>query len=214
MYRLMSDAANLMRLRLRPAEEYTYPLLDCLGALVMVAAVNTAMLSPVLNGQYGMIAFVLSLNLVKWPVFAGVMTRLMGALGGRRQSLWGYTLLTEVLSLPALLILYVPSLALLLQVWMAWAFAVGVMGCPPLRRAPVAGVAGLYCQFLRPGGNGHGDYGIVCCSRHHQSNAAGAEYAALAADNHTAAAKINRCWSIEKGYLKISGSFLLGADAA
>ena len=31
MYRLMSDAANLMRLRLRPAEEYTYPLLDCLG---------------------------------------------------------------------------------------------------------------------------------------------------------------------------------------
>ena len=128
MYRLMSDAANLMRLRLRPAEEYTYPLLDCLGALVMVAAVNTAMLSPVLNGQYGMIAFVLSLNLVKWPVFAGVMTRLMGALGGRRQSLWGYTLLTEVLSLPALLLLYVPSLALLLQVWMAWAFAVGVMG--------------------------------------------------------------------------------------
>ena len=84
MYRLMSDAANLMRLRLRPAEEYTYPLLDCLGALVMVAAVNTAMLSPVLNGQYGMIAFVLCLNLVKWPVFAGVMTRLMGALGGRR----------------------------------------------------------------------------------------------------------------------------------
>ena len=71
MYRLMSDAANLMRLRLRPAEEYTYPLLDCLGALVLVAAVNTAMLSPVLNGQYGMIAFVLSLNLVKWPVFAG-----------------------------------------------------------------------------------------------------------------------------------------------
>ena len=112
MYRLMSDAANLMRLRLRPAEEYTYPLLDCLGALVMVAAVNTAMLSPVLNGQYGMIAFVLSLNLVKWPVFAGVMTRLI----------------TEVLYLPTLLGLYVPSLALLLQVWMAWAFAVGVMG--------------------------------------------------------------------------------------
>ena len=52
----------------------------------------------------------------------------MGALGGRRQSLWGYTLLTEVLSLPVLLLLYVPSLALLLQVWMAWAFAVGVMG--------------------------------------------------------------------------------------
>ncbi|WP_156496316.1 hypothetical protein [Eikenella sp. NML03-A-027] len=128
MYRLMSDAANLMRLRLRPAEEYAYSLPDCLGALVMVAAVNTAMLSPVLTGQYGMIVFVFCLNLVKWPVFAGVMTRLMGALGGRRQSLWGYTLLTEVLSLPALLILYVPSLALLLQVWMAWAFAVGVMG--------------------------------------------------------------------------------------
>ncbi|OFK88707.1 hypothetical protein HMPREF2796_04495 [Eikenella sp. HMSC071B05] len=128
MYRLMSDAANLMRLRLRPAEEYTYPLPDCLGALVMVAAVNTAMLSPVLNGQHGMIAFVLCLNLVKWPVFAGVMTRLMGALGGRRQSLWGYTLLTEVLYLPTLLGLYVPSLAPLLQVWVAWAFAVGVMG--------------------------------------------------------------------------------------
>ena len=124
----MSDAANLMRLRLRPAEEYTYPLLDCLGALVMVAAVNTAVRSSVLNGQYGMIAFVLCLYLVKWPVFTGVMTRLMGALGGRRQSLWGYTLLTEVLYLPTLLGLYVPSLALLLQVWMAWAFAVGVMG--------------------------------------------------------------------------------------
>ena len=55
MYRLMSDAANLMRLRLRPAEEYTYPLPDCLGALVMVAAVNTAVRSAVLNGQYGMI---------------------------------------------------------------------------------------------------------------------------------------------------------------
>ena len=128
MYRLMSDAANLMRLRLRPAEEYTYPLLDCLGALVMVAAVNTAVRSSVLNEQYGMIAFVLCLYLVKWPVFTGVMTRLMGALGGRRQSLWGYTLLTEVLYLPTLLGLYVPSLALLLQVWMAWAFAVGVMG--------------------------------------------------------------------------------------
>ena len=128
MYRLMSDAANLMRLRLRPAEEYTYPLLDCLGALVMVAAVNTAVRSSVLNGQYGMIAFVWCLYLVKWPVFTGVMTRLMGALGGRRQSLWGYTLLTEVLYLPTLLGLYVPSLALLLQVWMAWAFAVGVMG--------------------------------------------------------------------------------------
>lgn len=128
MYRLMSDAANLMRLRLRPAEEYTYPLLDCLGALVMVAAVNTAVRSSVLNGQYGMIAFVLCLYLVKWPVFTGVMTRLMGALGGRRQSLWGYTLLTEVLYLPTLLGLYVPSLALLLQVWVAWAFAVGVMG--------------------------------------------------------------------------------------
>ena len=61
MYRLMSDGANLMRLRLRPAEEYTYPLLDCLGALVMVAAVNTAVRSSVLNGQYGMIAFVLCL---------------------------------------------------------------------------------------------------------------------------------------------------------
>ena len=128
MYRLMSDAANLMRLRLRPAEEYPYPLLDCLGALVMVAAVNTAVRSSVLNGQYGMIAFVLCLYLVKWPVFTVVMTRLMGALGGRRQSLWGYTLLTEVLYLPTLLGLYVPSLALLLQVWMAWAFAVGVMG--------------------------------------------------------------------------------------
>ena len=128
MYRLMSDAANLMRLRLCPAEEYTYPLLDCLGALVMVAAVNTAVRSSVLNGQYGMIAFVLCLYLVKWPVFTGVMTRLMGALGGRRQSLWGYTLLTEVLYLPTLLGLYVPSLALLLQVWVAWAFAVGVMG--------------------------------------------------------------------------------------
>ncbi|AZR59048.1 hypothetical protein [Eikenella corrodens] len=147
MYRLMSDAANLMRLRLRPAEEYTYPLPDCLGALVMVAAVNTAMFSPVLNGQYGMIAFVLCLNLVKWPVFAGVMTRLMGALGGRWQSLWGYTLLTEVLSLPALLILYVPSLALLLQVWMAWTFAVGVMGY-----ARLCGVRPwrLWCCLLRP----------------------------------------------------------------
>ena len=128
MYRLMSDAANLMRLRLRPAEEYTYPLLDCLGALVMVAAVNTAVRSSVLNGQYGMIAFVLCLYLVKWPVFTVVMTRLMGAPGGRRQSLLGYTLLTELLYLPTLLGLYVPSLALLLQVWMAWAFAVGVMG--------------------------------------------------------------------------------------
>lgn len=128
MYRLMSDAANLMRLRLRPAEEYTYPLPDCLGALVMVAAVNTAVRSAVLNGQYGMIAFVLCVYLVKWPVFTGVMTRLMGAFGGRRQSLWGYTLLTEVLYLPTLLGLYVPSLALLLQVWVAWAFAVGVMG--------------------------------------------------------------------------------------
>ena len=128
MYRLMSDAANLMRLRLRPAEEYTYPLLDCLGALVMVAAVNTAVRSAVLNGQYGMIAFVLCVYLVKWPVFTGVMTRLMGAFGGRRQSLLGYTLLTEVLYLPTLLGLYVPSLALLLQVWVAWAFAVGVMG--------------------------------------------------------------------------------------
>ena len=81
--------------------------------------------------------------------------------------------------------------------------------------AAVAGVAGLYCQFLRPGGNGYGDDAVVCCSRHHQPNAAGAGYAAAlaATDGRAAAAEINGRWSIEKGYLKISGSLLLGADA-
>ncbi|OAM27130.1 MULTISPECIES: hypothetical protein [Eikenella] len=128
MYRLISDAANLMRLQLRPADEYVYPLHDMLGALVVVAAVNTAMMTPLVSGQYGLMALMFCLQLVKWPVFSTVMDKLLGAMSGRRVWLWGFVLVSEVLAVPLLLVVYVPHLALLGNIWSMWGTVATIIG--------------------------------------------------------------------------------------
>ncbi|MBH5330090.1 hypothetical protein H9Q10_10485 [Eikenella sp. S3360] len=128
MYRLISDAANLMRLQFRPADEYVYPLHDMLGALLVAAAVNTAMMAPLLSGQHGIMALMFCLQLVKWPVFSTVMDKLMGAVSGRRVWLWGYVLVSEVLVVPLLLLVYVPRLALLGDMWSMWGTVATIIG--------------------------------------------------------------------------------------
>lgn len=128
MYQLITDAANLMRLKFRPAAEYAYSPTDMAAALIAVAAVNTALLSPLLNRQYGLMALMFCLNLVKWPVFGSVMSRLLGSFTRSRQPMWGYVLVSELLAVPSLLALYLPLLVLPLNIWLSWGFAATVIG--------------------------------------------------------------------------------------
>ncbi len=128
MYRLISDAANLMRLHFRSADEYVYPLRDMLGAMLVAAAVNTALSAPLLGGQYGVMAFVFCMQLAKWPVLSTVLDKLLGKMGGRRLWLWGYVVLSEVLVLPVLLSVYLPPLVLLANIWAMWGTVATIIG--------------------------------------------------------------------------------------
>ena len=109
---LFNDAAAIVRLRYRSAEEYRYGPPVVAAVLLALGAIHSAAVAPLIGSGYGTVALsVLMIGAPKLP-------------------LRGYILASEALALPTLLVMYIPDLAplsLLWGLWTFWAQAIGLM---------------------------------------------------------------------------------------
>lgn len=148
MYRLIADAWGLMRLNFKPAADYAYPLPVIAAALLVVGAVNAAGVAPWFQQEYGIAALMFVLHVLKWPVFSWAANVVLGYYGRQKHHFAGYILASEILVVPALLLLYWPEAGLPVMLWQMWAFAATMLGLVKLSETSVwkvllAHVAGL-----------------------------------------------------------------------
>ncbi len=149
MYRIVADAANLMRLQVKPPAEYTYLLSAVVGALLAIGAVNAASIAPWFQGQYGFAAFMFCLHVLKWPFFSWMINQMLKRRGEVKQNYAGLVLASELLTVPVLLNLYVPQAGFLVMLWQSWAFVATVLCLSKLSEAGILKVLlGYFLGFV------------------------------------------------------------------
>lgn len=133
--KLLSDALQALLFRYFQPEHYRYSPFAVLGVLLLLGLVNAVAMTPLLGNSTPAILLAILLTLVKWYVLATVMGRWLVRSGEAPLNLWGYTLATEALAIPSLLVFYQPSLALLGMLWQMWTFLAQAIGFIRLGRA-------------------------------------------------------------------------------
>ena len=123
-----SDAGQVLRLRFREAGEYRYPLPLCLAVLAAVGAVQTPAAVPFFGSGHATLAFIMLLSLLRCVLLARAMSAVLAYFGGTRLPLFGYSVLTEALILPSVLVFYLPQTAPVWLFWSAWIFWVQCIG--------------------------------------------------------------------------------------
>lgn len=123
-----SDAGQVLRLRFREAGEYHYPLPLCLAVLAAVGAVQTPIFVPMFGSGNATLAFIMLLSLLRCVLLARTMSAVLAYFGGTRLPLFGYSVLTEALILPIVLVFYLPQTAPVWVFWLSWIFWVQCIG--------------------------------------------------------------------------------------
>lgn len=131
---LLRDALNVLRLRYQPAEQYRYGLPVFIIVLIGLGVLNAIMLNPLFQNtsisQTTLFFFALTFSTLKWLVYTRALTEVLHYFGSPRIAFLGYTLATEALALPLLLLPTFPELATVFQlfnIWVFWAQFHGVM---------------------------------------------------------------------------------------
>ena len=128
LYKLLSDALQTLLFRYAPPDHYRYSPFAVFGVLLLLGLVNAAAMSPLLGQGSNAIVLACLLTMVKWVVLTKVMGRWLAGSDKAPLNLWGYTLATEALAIPSLLVFYLPSLALLGMLWQLWTFMAQAIG--------------------------------------------------------------------------------------
>lgn len=122
LYQFLKDMWDILRLRFHTPEHYRYTLPAAAAVLLLLGIINAASMSPLFGREPAAVAFAVLLTAVKWLVLARAMRAVAGYYGGAKLPLWGYTLASEALAVPMLLLLYVPQAAMVGMVWQVWTF--------------------------------------------------------------------------------------------
>lgn len=125
---LLRDALNAMRLRYSPAELYDYGWSVFIAVMLAVGVVNAVMMMPLFGSSAGALAFGILVSVTRWLVLTRVAAEILRAKRQPRIPFLGYTLATEALTLPSILLVYVNELALPLSLWTTWAFWAQAIG--------------------------------------------------------------------------------------
>ena len=127
---LFNDAAAIVRLRYRPAEEYRYGAAVTAAVLLALGAIHSAAVAPLIGSGYGTVALPVLMIGARWLALSHCIAAVLHYFGSPKLPLRGYILASEALALPTLLVMYLPDLAplsLLWGLWTFWAQAIGLM---------------------------------------------------------------------------------------
>ena len=123
LYQFLKDMWDILRLRFHAPEHYRYTLPAAAAVVLLLGVINAASMSPLFGREPAAIAFAVLLTAVKWLVLARAMRAVASYYGGgAKLPLWGYTLASEALAVPMLLLLYAPQLSALGMFWQVWTF--------------------------------------------------------------------------------------------
>ena len=108
---LFNDAAAIVRLRYRPAEEYRYGAAVTAAVLLALGAIHSAAVAPLIGSGYGTVALSVLMISVRWLALSQCISAVLHYFGAPRLPLRGYILASEALALSTLLVMYIPDLA-------------------------------------------------------------------------------------------------------
>ncbi|ULJ66606.1 hypothetical protein [Wielerella bovis] len=150
LYDLFNDAIHAVRLQYRPrAEMYFYGL--PVFAIVMLAVGVSIATSPAYLAIFGSssaaLGFAIVMGITRWLVLTRVLTSMVQRASGERIPFLGYTLATEALAIPSLLVLLFPDLLPLISLWMVWCFWAQIAGVAVLSRQPILRICMAYVIY-------------------------------------------------------------------
>lgn len=148
LYQLLRDAADVLRLRFYPIEHYRYGLPVMLAIMLGVGMVHAVMLKPIFGNSHGVMMLGLVFALLKWLLLTRAMTAVLHYFGGPHTPFLAYTLLTEALVLPLLVLPYIPEAAPFFQFWNIWIFWVQLLGFAKIGQQPIAKVLMGYVVYF------------------------------------------------------------------
>lgn len=143
---LWRDAANVLRFRFQAAHEYRYG-----GAVFLVVALaigvsNAVALLPMLGQTLAVFMFGIVIGIGRWLILTRAMTSVLHYFGAPKIAFLGYTLATEALILPNILLFYIKELAPILMFWNIWIFWAQLAGFKVLSDG--ASGRALLCAYI------------------------------------------------------------------
>ena len=128
LYQFLKNMLDILRLRYQHPSAYAYPLPVIIAVLLLLGMINAAAMSVLFGKDTAAIVFSVLLTAVKWLVLSRTMSAVLHYYGAPRLPLLGFTLTSEALNIPLLLVLYAPQLSFLSLFWQVWTFWVQVIG--------------------------------------------------------------------------------------
>lgn len=128
LYQLFKDMLDILRLRYKKPEEYIYTLSVIIAVILLLGLINAASMSPLFGKTPAAIAFAVVLTTIKWLILSYTMKMLLHYYGAAKQSLYGFVLASEAMSIPMLAVFYIPQLAMFALFWQVWTFWVQAIG--------------------------------------------------------------------------------------
>lgn len=125
---LVFDAFNAMRMRYQAAEAYDYGWPVFVAIMLAIGIINAVMMSPLFGYSAAALVFGILISTTRWLVLTRVAAEILRPARSPRIPFLGYTLATEALMLPNIIMIYVPALALPILCWTIWAFWAQAIG--------------------------------------------------------------------------------------
>ncbi|XXQ67529.1 hypothetical protein ACKLNO_07815 [Neisseriaceae bacterium B1] len=143
---LWRDAVNALRFRFQAAHDYRYGGMVFLVVALAIGVSNAVALLPALGQTAAVFMFGIVIGLGRWLILTRAMTSVLHYFGAPKIAFLGYTLATEALVLPNILLFYMPELASLLMFWNVWVFWAQLAGFRELS----GGASGraLVCAYM------------------------------------------------------------------
>lgn len=126
---LFRQSINSIRLRFHPAPAYHYAPIVYLFVLIAIGINQANMMPPIFGHQLYVLLVGIIVSVVRWFILAYSVSISIAYFSARpRTSFLGYTLATEALVIPNILLFYFKEVSVLLLLWDAWAFCVQLIG--------------------------------------------------------------------------------------
>lgn len=130
LYTFLKDILDIARLRYQTAETYRQHSSPAATAalLALLGLINAAGMSVLFGNSNAAVAFAVLLTGIKWLTLSVAMSISARYFTKQNVSLSAYTLASEMLGAPMLLVFYVPQLAFFGALWQMWAFWAQALG--------------------------------------------------------------------------------------
>ena len=125
---LVRDWAQLLRLQFRPAHTYRYGLGVFIFVALGIGVISAANSLPILGNGAGVFWFAAVVAIGRWLLLTRVMTNTLHRFGSEKIPFLGYTLATESMMIPNILLLYFKELSPILALWNIWTVYVQALG--------------------------------------------------------------------------------------